>query len=364
MRNIAPQASIPEPAEAIVRRALARSRDDRYPTVEALARAIAEVQADGSARAVAGKTSAPGDLGPPAPLARSASPTFVSGPTAALEAPRQNSRTDPVSPHGLTELSAAEAVDTGETRHPTPRPTASEGRQPAPAPPREGMETAQIVVPIAPTPALMVATPPAPRGPRRTMWLLAGLGAPGIALALWLSRGTGVEPAPIPRPAASPVSSEQAKVMVPDLKAAEPVPIVTPEPEPEPAPSVMPEPEPAPVPILTPEPEPDPPKVPDKAAAPATSKPAVRYASRVTRALHILRGSASLADCFGTSTAPLLVDVEVGAATGAATVTLPALKRGSVLDICVQRVFQGTKFPVGGPGDADFESKKYVLNKQ
>ncbi|MBL8969724.1 MAG: serine/threonine protein kinase, partial [Myxococcales bacterium] len=67
MRNLAPQMHIPAPAEAIVAQALARSLSERYPTIDALARAVASVQADGSLRAVTGKLGLPPRAPPPPP---------------------------------------------------------------------------------------------------------------------------------------------------------------------------------------------------------------------------------------------------------------------------------------------------------
>jgi serine/threonine protein kinase len=58
MRSLAPQAGIPEALEPIVRQAMARSLADRYPSIQAFARALASIPADGSVRSVTGKLAA------------------------------------------------------------------------------------------------------------------------------------------------------------------------------------------------------------------------------------------------------------------------------------------------------------------
>jgi tRNA A-37 threonylcarbamoyl transferase component Bud32 len=144
MRNIAPDAGIPEPVEAIVRQALARARDERFPTVEALARAIAGVNADGNIRTVTGE---------------------LAGPVlAAVAAPFPG--TDPVSPHALTELSENEAVDVAEHARTTPRSSPARHTELVPMPSIE----------------------PIPPRRRRVVWVFLGLAMTGMLVAVWLYR--------------------------------------------------------------------------------------------------------------------------------------------------------------------------------
>jgi serine/threonine protein kinase len=159
MQNIAPDATIPAAAEAIMRRALARPRDERFPTVEALSRAVAEVHTDGVVRPLTKHFSPPNP-----PTEHGASPTFVNGPTAAaLAPPPPISRGHSVSPDGLTE----------------PDPTG-------------------FVVTAAPLPTTRLASaskstnsPLPSRSRRRAVVTIVGLGLTIASLAIWLIQSTG-----------------------------------------------------------------------------------------------------------------------------------------------------------------------------
>lgn len=353
MRSIAPAMGIPEPAEAIVRRALTKARDSRFPTVDALARALAEVQVDSAAPLA---TARPGSLNSP-PI-DAASSTFVGGLTIAQEHQPANARTDPVSPHALTELSTDEVVETREhVRVMPPRPVPSPDRTVGAVEPRQVMKTAASDLPMEPEPARAVATPPTPRRSTRALGSLMGFGLATAALVLWLSQRTGEMPTsePVADIASDEPTSRPAEVA--SLPPPSPVKSNT-------ALAVVPDGVPAIAPAVAAAPAPDPPEAAVKAVATASKKPIERFAVRAARALQRLRVSPELAVCFAGYKQPLEVDVTIEVTTGAATVTVPPLKRKSALDTCIQRVFKGATFPRGGPGESDFVTKKYVLNKQ
>ena len=357
MRNVAPNMAIPEPAEAIVRRALARSRDERFPTVEALARAVAGVQPDGSVRPVTGK------LALPTLPVRTASLTVASGPTMASESPPRNSRTAPVNPHDLTELGASEVIDTQEHLRTTPGPLTSPGRHTGLARPRELIKTEIADIRMEPAPGRAAISLPAPRKARRAVWLLAGLGLTGGLVTVSLYQGT----AGTPTPATATSSPFETPGDPKNTTVANPGPTA---PAPHAEPTQVPGPAATPGPVANSEPLPNSePAAPQesltKAPGSGPKKPPDPFAVRAARALDRLRGSKKLAACFLDAgyKLPLLVDVKITAA-GASTVTVPLQRRGSKLEACIKDQFAATTFPTGSRTYADFVSKGYTLNKQ
>ena len=340
MRSLAPQMHIPEPAEAVVRQALARSLDDRYPSMTDLARAVARVQADGTLRAVTGKLALPTlpVVTPPDPR----SSTLVSSPTEAA-APRLSQRTDPVSMHGLTELMPASAVvDTDETAlaEPPDHITRPEARTEI-APPREPQRTELAPQPqTQPTPIYVA---PAPAQGRRPLLLLALAGVPLLAVAtLWLTRTTEETPrvaTEIPPPAPAP----------PAIETPTPTPTRTATPPPEPTP--------APTPV-------DPPPVPTtKSALPAKTpaKPA-SFQTRAKQELRKLQSQVKAEACFAKNpgVGPLNLTITVSAATGVARLTMPRGHLGAAITTCLERALKSLTFPKGAPGDADYKVDRTV----
>ncbi len=298
MRSVAPDAAIPEAIEPVVRQALAIDLAERHPTIEAFARAIASVQQDGSVRTFTGKLSA------------------------AL--PAASRRAAP----------ADDPQPTGSTPDEDTAPTAGRARSGASPSLHEALPTA--------TPARADAAPE--RGSRRAWLLLAALLLATVALAVVLSQRPGDPPTPTPEPVTT---------LAPPLTETPPTP--PPEPVPEPAPTTAV--------VLEPPPEPPPDDAPAIPKQPG-KKQDESFATRATRELRRLQSSQQLADCFTTyqMSSPMPVDVTVVAATGAATVTVPPLRRGSGLARCVEATFKKWKFPRGAAGDRDLVVPKYQLN--
>ena len=330
MRNLAPQMHIPAPAEAIVAQALARSLSERYPTIEALARAVASVQADGSQRAVTGKLGLPTLPPPTLPAPRRSAPTLASAPTQAAESPRLSQRTDPVSMHGLTELMPeAAVVDTDETAlADAPHSTRPEARTEL-APARTEL------APRARTESALASTPTAPPPRRRAPLLLLALTAlPVVALAVFLSQGTG----PTEPPRAAPVTAEPAPAPV---AAPTPEPTTAPEPKPTPPEPV------APGSTSIPTPEPGP------AKATAPKKPE-SFKARFDRLVRSYPAKVKAEPCVLAK--ELKVRVDVAAATGAAQLVMPGSSQGLGVEPCLKRALARLKFARGGPGDTDLSA--------
>jgi serine/threonine protein kinase len=325
MRNLAPRAGIPEALEPIVRQALARSLTDRYPSIEAFARALANVQVGGSVRAVTGKLGLP--TLPPAPSAPS--PTLGVAPTLAAALPRLSQQTAPVSIHGLTELMPDDAVvDTNETAL-----AAAPGRSTQPerrtdlAPSREVMRTE-----LAPQPVL----PPPPRRGRGALRVLAFASLPAIAVAVLLSRATDETPeanAEMSAPAISPAAVDPAPESQP-LPAA-----------PAPAPS-----EPTPVPGEPPPALPEPAPAATKVATPPKKAPE-SFNARVKKVLGAYRAKVAAREC--PVKKELVITIKVASATGAARLTMPASLQGAGIQTCLERALQDLKFP-RSPGSVDY----------
>ena len=340
MRNLAPHAGIPEALEAIVSQALARSLSERYPTIDAFARALAAVPVNGVVRSVTGKL---------APVSRAEVPASTLGvaPTIAMDGPHPSQRTGPVQSHGLTELGPDDVVDTDETVvrtvvSPTTRPGLTEL-----APPREFMETALGGPAMAPEPELRPAILPVPAGRRRVAWPLVGLLLTSLGVAAWLSQGTGE--APTRRPTAS---------LDPPNRAADDTPAVT-SPAPAPPPSITPEPKPEPEPVLVPEPQPEP-----VAASPDPKKAAPSFAERAAKALQAFSKSDEIKGCFSNVTPTLDVIVTVAARTGVGTVKLvDGLKKGSAPAKCIERKFTGRVLLKPVPGERGEFKKALTLSR-
>lgn len=140
LRNIAPGAMIPDAVEAIVRQALAKPLSERYPTIEALARAIAGVHADAG--------------GPDLPrISRPQFPTNIDplATTGNFQAARERGHPHPIA----AAASEAATAGTNEVLRTAPSPgTNPYGRAEVIPSPRGVMETANanlLAVPDEPT---------------------------------------------------------------------------------------------------------------------------------------------------------------------------------------------------------------------
>ena len=336
MRNVAPSAGIPEALEPIVRQALAKKLTDRYPTIEALARAVAGVQADGTIRTVTGKL-------PAVSRHEATAATIGVAATMAMDSPRGALRTDTVHSHGLTELGPEDVVDTNETAIFA---AASPTTTPGPARDAVAMQTAS---PEHPMPARPVAphVTPAHRG-RRVALLLAGLGLPTAAILAILARGGDAPVTPTAPPAessgpdASP-TNDAAQAVTP---TAAPQPI--PEPVVEPSPPIV---------------EPLPPVAESVVNSPTPVPIVISFADRAKRALRKVKASAGLKKCFSDAVPSMVVTVTIAARTGVATVTVPTLKLRSVVAGCVEDAFKNAGFPKGASGDADYIARDLKLSR-
>ncbi len=329
MRNLAPQMNIPQPAEAIVRQALARSLDDRYPTIDALARALAGVQADGSVRAVTGKLGLP--TLPPTPASpASTSRTLGIAATQAADLPRLSQRTDPVSVHGFTELMPDEAVvDTNETAlaaapsHST-RPESRTEIAPV---------HATVHTEFAPQVPLPLPLATTHRRHRRTLSILALVLAPAIAVAVLLPRENDDSP--------------DATAQLP-LPSIEPTPAPAPTPTPTPAPEVAtttPEPTPP-----VPEPTPATPKI----VSPA-KKPTPSFQAQFKKVARELQSEVDLGKC------PLAqsweITITISAKTGKVQLEVPTWAKSGTVANCLNDAIPKLTIKPGGPNDKDISRK-------
>lgn len=286
---------IPAAVEDIVRRALARDRDQRYPDADALARALLAVPADDA------DTSADASL-----RERMAAPTVDlasashSGPTAfaatVAAAPRVNHPTDRVDPEARTAL--GERADTAES-----------------------LRTAHTTAVPLPPP------PPAPRKriSRRALLFFGSLGAPALIAAVTLSGRDRERPS-----SHDAVTSDPPPPPVTDVTQAPPRPVAAPPPD-----------ESAPPDTKAEEP-------PAKKSAPREPY-AKRVAAEIKRAQHKVKN-----ECMGL-VGKVRVDLVISAATGRATkIDIGTLASTTMLARCVQRILKPWRFPKGEPGDADY----------
>ncbi len=348
MANLVPHAGIPPALEPIVRQALARSLDERYPSIEAFARALAGVPVDGVVRAFTGKLAA---------LSRPTTPNASIGvaATVPMASPRPSPHTTPARSRGLTELRPEDAVDTDETVVRTEQsPTTNPGGHTELAPVRpETLQTAGLEPSRLTTGAALLPAP-ARRWPRRAALLLAGLGLPAAALAFFLSQKPA-DPPPATDPDPPPTLPDEppAPVVAP---SQDPAPVQDPPPtaatgEPAPAPTEAPA-EPAPAPAAT------------KVVKPPAKKVAETFPTAAATSLKRLAGSKNIKDCFAKNnwlTPFILESVEI-ATTGNARITIPPHKRSLGVAVCIDREFTRWPFPKGTSADRAYVKPKYKLS--
>jgi hypothetical protein len=330
MQNIAPGAAVPEAAEAIVRRALARERDDRFPTVEALACAIADVTTSRSVTAPGKRT---GRAPPPLPKT---SPTFVCGPTAAQERPAWST---------WTALEAEVLGGTEETPQPGSGTVTGGGRHTELAPVGESMDTAAVGQAIY---TVMAFAPVSSRGPKRAVGPPAALGLTGVALAVWLSQGTA--------------DSAMQTTMIDEVTN----PVVEVPHEPPPAPTFEPDtimiPDDVPAPAVpAAAPESAPPTATKRPAPPTAQKPRT-YKENVLWWLKSVSNSKAMKACFSASKDPLQVDITVSPKSGTVEAAVDLNNTGSKRYTCMMNALQAAIPPRGAPGDAPVVVR-YSLSK-
>ena len=317
-------AGVPDGADAVVQMALAKDRDRRYPTIEALARALARVTVDGSPA-------------PPSAARAAATPGRSTVDARAETAIRDGvpdtlgART--ISPHGLTELvSDGLRPITDATAHAHVAASTHPGRF-DPPPVREAMQT------DVPAPILHPPPPePRPAAPRKRAIVLIALTAIAAASLLHFTRTP--EPTSFPAEPTPPIAAPAPPDPLPVIREPDPPVLLPDEPPPEPTPV-------------------DPPPI--KLATEET------HAARVTRELRRVRDHADTKRCFAKfqPNESLAVSITVHAATGVARITYPPLKGSSPLATCLGEVFAARTFPKGKPGEPNFKTKQpFVFNKQ
>ncbi|MBL9103105.1 MAG: serine/threonine protein kinase [Myxococcales bacterium] len=291
MAEQAPDAAIPPQLEDIVRCALARDREQRWPYADTLAAALLAVPAD-----AAGPVTRAGPTGRRDAAARS-DPAALAATVAAT--PYPDSPTERVDPAGRTAF--AERAATAESTRPEPLAA-------APAPPRRRLS-------------------------RRALLLFGSLGAPALIAAVALGTGDGLgreerrisaapraDPPPPPRAEAelqTPVSADPAVVEARVDHDAKTI-------------------------------------APDKGDPPNKS-PADRksHAERVAADVRRLQASAR-DECIGV-VGKVTVDLVVSARTGRATRhSVDGLAGATLLARCVERLLKEHRFPKGAAGDPDF----------
>jgi len=350
MRSLAPQAGIPEALEPIVRRAMARSLADRYPSIQAFARAIASVPADGIIPSVTAKIVAGTHHDATAATSGVAARMVKGGQRAAQR-----------TPPGLASLGSEDVGDTNETVLFAAPSSASHH-------PRRAAGRAEAMRTAAGTPqerARIAANKHAParQGSRWIAPLLVGFGLPAVTLAaVMLFKGAGghvtqttpplepllldVQAAAVPEAALAPTPPTLDAAAPPSAPAPAP-PIVASDP-------VVPIPQPPPA-APTPAPDSVPPP---PSAAPA---PVLSFSERAARALQKFSNSAALRGCFTDAVPSMVVTITVAADTGVGTLTVPRLKVGSTVANCIEKEFAKTVFRKGAAGDADYVQKDITL---
>jgi serine/threonine protein kinase len=243
IRDLVPDAGIPPQVDDIVARALEKSRDARWPTADALAQALEQVEGPrtrttGPLRAVPPQTAAPD-----AAVVDSQAETIVR-PATTARPPIQ--RTEPVSPHDLTELDNADIrADTHESGRREIVPTTDPIGHTELAPVAESAGTASAPRPVL---AELAALKPPARS-RAWPWMVS---ATAFAMALvWLTMFRGdaeevpvveaVQPPVVPQPEpiedTPPAPAEQHRESAPENDESgglpdppsEPVPLAAPD---------------------------------------------------------------------------------------------------------------------------------------
>ena len=320
LQTLAP--GLPDGADAVVRKAIAKDRDRRFQTIDSFARALSTVVSDGvQVRSITAKL-----------------PAASTGSDSSRDDDPDDCPTQPVIPYALTGLgSDAREPSAHEMSRPS-APTTHPGRHDAPLsslaarragqPPSSGARPLVLLglglliaiavvslgyLPRAPEPAAPLAAALAPKGPRQSEQpqpVLPESGSPKF------------ESPKSEQPPSEPPSKRLPTTDLPRRK-----------------------------PVSKPDPEP---------------LPEESYNVRVARELKRLRDSGDTRACFTSFQAddPLEVEVTVTANSGVANVIYPQLKRSSGLVLCLNRVFERWPFPLGEPGDANFNTKRYALNRR
>ncbi len=354
---VAPGAGIPEAVEAVVRRALEKSRAARYASIEALAEDLAAIDvhvAGAGVPATEGTTRAGASL---IPRIDAHAETALGASQIAAAA----RRTEPVNPHELTELQGEHVRVTADTAAAPPLARSTDVSRP----PAERLPTD---VPLI---ASIDAGPVPVRlgGLGRVMIVGFGAAALVVTAALWLGEDAAPLAVAVEPVAEEPVHvAEEPVATKSHLPAALPalveVPVVPEVSQPPPPPvkasgkKGFQKKTPAAIESSSPQlPSPSPPPIPVAAK---------KLADKIPGEMAALRDSAGMRECFkshGAEDKRLAVDVEIDADAGRVTaVTLPALIRGSALGRCVDREVRQHRFSTA-PGEADYHVKQFGLNK-
>ena len=370
VRDIVPDADIPEAVDAIVARALAKNREDRYPAIEALALDLAAVGVTGTAPGLntlggfkyTGKLTFP----PPAPASNidPAGLTVAGTPDDSPTSRPTIRRTERVDPHELTELPQGDLADhivrtqlapSTDPAHRTElAPTTDPATRTEIAPAPERHPTVQ-----GPGDADLVAPPP----PRRRLALLAVAAALPFAAvaAVLLTR----EPAATDTPAAPIVAATPPPPTTP-VVVADPEPKKTTPPVDDP-PVIVDDPPAVPIdppPTKTPTTPPPPTK---KTKTPPVPKPPKSFHTKIPGELAALRQSATMRECFTANdgaSKPATLAITISAETGKAIdVTLGGLIRGTGLYKCVDRTVRNYQFSKGAAGESNYTTRGFALNK-
>ncbi len=349
LRFIAPGVGIPYAVEAIVARALAKSRDARYPTIEALAHDLAMVDEDEVASA-SPVGLVPNHAGVSTKRMADVHSGIVAGAIDDVAA-----KAESADPHEPTDLALDQA---GTTMH-WVAPAKTRGDVAGPSLARFANESPQI------------AGKKAVRAEFRRM-ILAGAGLVALVAAgvMWANRtetpltlmvGESREESAFANPiltkpkisvAAAVVSAERSPAVESALLPTPPPNVVEKETPKKKLQKTTTVPR---VPATSAPLEAPPPPLPEK-------KPADHYLKEMAQ----LRDSAAMIECFTSQNArgkPLAVDVEIDADTGRASdVIVPVLTRGSALARCVEREIRRYRFSPS-PGEPDYKVTKFALNK-
>jgi hypothetical protein len=336
-----------------VARALEKSREARYPTIEALAQDLATID-EHWAGAIAPAIMAPTRAGAATMWTADLHASTVAG---AADTAAVMRRTESVDPHELTELQTDHVrVTTDTVLASSARSTDTSG------PPAERF----------PTDVPQVAGAEAAIAPRRRLgrMLLAVFGSATLAIAGVMWMGEDETPPPTVTAAAAPPGEPSLKPVVTKQELPVSVPVA-----PEMPPAVDPTTPPTTPPTQPPKavgkktPKKTPVTTPTSPSTPVTSPPPPlekRLADTLSGEMAHLRDSAAMRECFTSHNAVdkrLAVDIEIDADTGRVTgVTVPALIRGSALARCVERVIRGFRFSTA-PGESDHKVKQFALNK-
>ena len=325
LAHVAPDADIPAAVEAIVTRALEKHRDARYPTIEALALDLINVDGIGTA---SGRIMLP--TGYPSSLTIDAQALTIAG-VDALDQTELDS--DPLARD--TDGATGDTVDTTDP-----------GAQVL-APPAE--QHATVIPDREPLP---VPPPIHESTPRRSHTRLAALaiGATAAIVAVALLLSTPPDPQPLPEPVVPPS---------PSAPPSEPAAAVEPPPAPTPAPPL----EPALPPVAGDPAEPATPASSAKRKPPTGKKtPTGSFTANVLAELKRLKKHLATRPCFA-DVGKQRVDValEISPATGKAfhvSVTAP----NPELTNCAKQALAAFRFSTGSLGEPIYVNPRYQLN--